>query len=311
MRLLPTLALCGAVLAASPSAVAAETSSNFVEVDGVRMHYLEAGEGPPILLLHGNPTSSYLWRNVIPHLDDMGRVIAPDLVGFGRSDKPEIEYTFQDHYRYVEGFIDALGLEDVTLVGHDWGSVLGLNYARQNEENVHAVAFLEALVPPAFPMESIEAFGPNADTFRAFRDPETGPQLLIDQNVFIEQLLPAQVIRPLTDAEMDAYRAPFTDPAAREPIRMWPNELPIAGEPARNVAVVQEIGEWLMRSETPKLLIYFDPGAIVPPEAARWIQANYSNIEIRYGGEARHFAQEDQPDAIGRHVADWLRSPER
>jgi len=311
MRLLPTLALCGAVLAASSAAVAAEPRSNFVDIDGVRMHYLEAGEGAPILLLHGNPTSSYLWRNVIPHLDDMGRVIAPDLVGFGMSDKPEIDYTFQDHYRYVEGFIDALGLEDVTLVVHDWGSVLGLNYARQNEENVHAVAFLEALVPPVFPMESIEAFGPNAGTFGAFRDPETGPQLLIHQNAFIEQILPTQVIRPLTDAEMDAYRAPFADPAAREPIRMWPNELPIAGEPARNVAVVQEIGEWLMSSETPKLIIYFDPGAIVPPEAAHWMQANYSNIEIRYGGEARHFAQEDQPDAIGRHVADWLRSLDR
>lgn len=311
MRRLFNPALFGAILAASVSSGAAQTSSNFVEVEGVRMTYLEAGEGAPILLLHGNPTSSYLWRNVIPHLEDMGRVIAPDLVGFGQSGRPEIEYTFQDHYRYVEGFIEALDLEDITLVVHDWGSVLGLNYARFNEENVHAVAFLEAIVPPAFPAESFEALGPSADIFRAFRNPETGPQLLIEQNVFIEQILPAQVIRQLAEAEMEAYRAPFADPAAREPIRMWPNELPIAGEPARNVAVVQEIAAWLSRSETPKLLIYFNPGAIVPPEAAHWMQANYRNIEIRYGGEARHFAQEDQPEAIGRHIADWLRALDR
>ncbi|MXQ09030.1 haloalkane dehalogenase [Alphaproteobacteria bacterium GH1-50] len=311
MKRLIIHALFGAALTAPLSPAAAEPRSNFIEVEGARLHYLEIGEGKPILLLHGNPTSSYLWRNVIPLLEDSGRVIAPDLVGFGRSDKPQIDYAFQNHYRYVEGFIEALALEDVTLVLHDWGSVLGLNYARQNEENVHAVAFLEAIIPPAFPVETIEALGPAADIFRAFRDPETGPQLLIEQNVFIEQILPAQVIRQLTDTEMEAYRAPFADPAAREPIRMWPNELPIAGEPARNVAVVQEVGDWLRLSETPKLLIYFDPGAIVPPEAARWMQDNYNNIEIRYGGEARHFAQEDQPKAIGRHIADWLRVLDR
>lgn len=295
-------------LALATAAQAETPASRFVEIDGVSMHYLEAGEGDPILLLHGNPTSSYLWRNVIPFLDDSHRVIAPDLVGFGRSDKPKIGYTFQDHAGYVEGFIEELGLEDVTLVLHDWGSVLGLDYARRNEGNVHAVAFLEALIPPAFPMPSYEGFGPNADMFRAFRDPEAGYELLIEQNVFVEQVLPGQIMRDLLDEEMAAYRAPFTDPAAREPIRVWPSELPIAGEPARNVEVIQSVGDWMATSDTPKLLVYFSPGAVVTPDSARWMQQNYSNIEIRYGGAALHFAQEDQPEAIGRHVADWLRA---
>lgn len=288
------------------AAQAEAPASRFVEVDGVSMHYLEAGEGDPILLLHGNPTSSYLWRNVIPFLDDSHRVLAPDLVGFGQSDKPDIGYTYQDHAGYVEGFIEVLGLEDITLVLHDWGSVLGLDYARRNEGNVHAVAFLEALIPPAFPMASYEDFGPNADMFRAFRDPKAGRELLIEQNVFLEQVLPGQVMRTLSEEEMAAYRAPFTDPVTREPIRVWPSELPIAGEPARNVKVIEAVGDWMAASDTPKLLVYFSPGAVVTPDSAKWMQQNYSNIEIRYGGEALHFAQEDQPEAIGRHVADWL-----
>jgi haloalkane dehalogenase len=294
-------------LALATAAQAEAPASRFVEVDGVFMHYVEAGEGAPILLLHGSPTSSYLWRNVIPFLDNSHHVIAPDLVGFGRSGKPEIGYTFQDHSAYVEGFIEELGLEDVTLVLHDWGSVLGLDYARRNEGNVHAVASLEALIPPAFPMASYEGFGPNADMFRAFRDPKAGRELLIDQNVFVEQVLPGQVMRKLSEEDMAAYRAPFADPTARTPIRVWPSELPIAGERARNVAVIEAVGRWMATSDTPKLLVYFSPGAVVKPDSARWMQQNYSNIEIRYGGAALHFAQEDQPEAIGRHVADWLR----
>ena len=314
---LPTLA-AAAVLALAPSlpapaqeidpriATTFDYEPHFVEVDGVRMHYVEAGQGDPILLLHGNPTSSYLWRNVIPLLQDQGRVIAPDLVGFGRSDRPDVDYTLQTHYGFVEGFIDALELQNVTLVLHDWGTVLGLTYALRHEDNVHAVALMEAIIPPAFPMSHYEDFGALEDTFRAFRDPETGPAIIVDENGFIEEVLPAAVVRPLRPEEMDAYRAPFAEPESRLPIYVWPNELPIEGEPARNVEAIDAVGDWMRMSETPKLLIYFEPGLIVTPDTARWMQQTYRNLQIRYGGVGSHYVQEDQPVAIGRHVADWL-----
>ncbi|WP_299292877.1 haloalkane dehalogenase [uncultured Tateyamaria sp.] len=287
-------------------AIKAPQASEFVTVNGSQMHYLTAGSGDPIVFLHGQPTSSYLWRNVMPFLEDQGQVIAPDLIGFGQSDKPDLGYTFQDHYAYIDGFMDALELSDVTLVIHDWGSVLGLTWARENPDRIKAVIFMEALVAPVFPMDDISAFGPFADTFRAFRDAEAGPELLIKQNVFIEQILPTSVLRPLRAEEMDTYRAPFLNEADRKPLLMWPNELPIGGAPARNVAVFEANNAWLTTSETPKLLIYFDPGVLIPPQVAHWIGAHFSNIDIRYGGAGLHFAQEDQPVAIGRISADWL-----
>jgi len=309
------MGLTGPALAqdASPAldpriAIEAPQPSAFVEVRGARMHYLASGSDAPIVFLHGQPTSSYLWRNVMPFLEDQGRVIAPDLIGFGRSDRPDLDYTFQTHLAYLGGFMDALDLRDVTLVVHDWGSMLGLEWARQNEERVRAVVLMEALVAPTFPMASIDRFGPYADTFRAFRDPEQGPALLMEQNVFIEQVLPGSILRPLRPEEMAAYRAPFPDPADRLPLLMWPNELPIAGEPARNVDVFEAVNAWLAASPVPKLLIYFDPGVLVPPEAARWMEDNFANLDIRYGGAGLHFVQEDQPVAIGRLTADWLHS---
>ena len=313
-----TLALAALALAAAVPVPAAEDkpqisaefpyASKFVEVRGARMHYVDEGEGDPFLLLHGNPTSSYLWRNVIPYLKPHGRVIAPDLIGFGKSDKPKIDYTFQDHAAYVDAFIEALGLKNVTLVIHDWGSVIGLDYARRNEANVKGVAFMEAIVPPAFPMKSIADFGPFADVFRAFRDPVKGKEMIIGKNAFIEQFIAnATVTRKMTEAELKAYRAPFTDPETRFPIYVWPNELPIEGKPARNVEVVQAVGKWLMTSDKPKLVLYARPGAILPPEAADWMARNYKNIETVFIGAGLHYVQEDQPEAIGRAVADWHR----
>ncbi|XOV83323.1 MAG: haloalkane dehalogenase [bacterium] len=280
--------------------------SAFIEVDGAQMHYVEAGEGNPIVFLHGQPTSSYLWRNVMPFLEGQGRVIAPDLIGFGQSDRPDLDYTYQTHFSYIDGFMDALDLDDVTLVVHDWGSMLGLNWARLNEDRVKAVIFMEALVAPAFPMDDIAQFGPYADTFRAFRDPEAGPVLLMEQNAFIEQVLPSSVLRSLTPEEMEAYRAPFPENSDRTPLLLWPNELPIAGEPARNIEIFEAVNAWLRSSDVPKLLIYFEPGVLVTPDAAQWMRANYANLDIRYGGRGMHFVQEDQPTAIGRLTSDWL-----
>jgi len=283
--------------------------SRFVEAGGARLHHVDEGAGAPVVFLHGNPTSSYLWRNVLPHVRAEGRrLIAPDLPGFGRSTAPPgMAWTFQEHYAVLEAFVDALELTDLTFVLHDWGSVLGLLYAARRPDRVRAVAFLEAIVPPAFPMESLAAMGPYAETFRAFRDPAEGRALIVEQNAFVEQLLPAAVLRPLEPEEMAAYRAPFREPASREPVLVWPNELPIAGEPARNVAAVEEVGAWLRASETPKLLLYASPGALVPPEAAAWMAANYRNIQTRFVGYGVHYLQEDEPEAIGRNVADWMR----
>lgn len=202
--------------------------------------------------------------------------------------------------------MDALDLQGVTLVVHDWGSMLGLNWARLNEDRVRAVIFMEALVAPAFPMEDIAQFGPYAETFTAFRDPQQGLVLLMEQNVFIEQVLPSSILRQLRPEEMATYRAPFPDPDDRLPLLMWPNELLIAGEPARNVTILNDINAWLGTSDTPKLLIYFDPGVLIPPKAAAWMQANFANLDIRFGGAGLHFVQEDQHITIGRLTSDWL-----
>lgn len=281
--------------------------SKFVEVLGSRLHYVDKGAGQPILFLHGNPTSSYLWRNVMPHVEARGRVIALDLVGFGKSDKPDIGYSFQDHARYLAGFIDALDLTGLTLVLHDWGTVLGLDYASRHEDRVEAVAFMEALIPPAFPMQHYADFGPFEETFRGFRDPVVGPQMIVEQNVFIEGLLPGSVLRELGPAEMTAYREPFLEPAARKPILVWPNELPIEGTPARNAEVILAVGEWLKSSDMPKLLQYVSPGAIVTPDSAAWMAETYRNLETQFVGYGLHYIQEDNPEAIGRGIADWMR----
>lgn len=279
--------------------------SHFVEVEGSRLHYLDKGEGQVFLFLHGNPTSSYLWRNVMPWLEPSGRVVAPDLPGFGRSDKPAIDYRLETHIGYVEAFVEALGLRDMVLVIHDWGSAIGLDIARRRPELVKAVAFMEALVPPVFPMAEIAGMGKAAGIFGAFRTPGKGEELILKNNAFVEKVLPGSILRPLSAAEMAVYRAPFESEESRLPTLVWPREIPIAGEPARNVALVAAYGAWLGESEIPKLALYFSPGALMPPAAAQWMQANFKNCQARFGGYGSHFVQEDEPEAIGRHVADW------
>jgi len=282
--------------------------SKYMEILGSEMHYIDQGEGDVFLFLHGNPTSSYLWRNVMRYVAPHGRIVAVDNIGFGKSDKPDVDYTFQTHLRYTEAFIDALDLRNIILVVHDWGSALGLYYAAGHPDNVTGVVFMEPIIPPAFPMESLDVLGPAADLFRRFRDPVEGKKALIDENLFIEVLLAnATIARRMTEEEMDVYRAPFREPESRYPIYMWPNELPVGGTPARNVQVVEQIGEWLRTSDTPKLLQYASPGAIMPPQAAEWAARNFRNIETQFVGYGRHFIQEDNPEAIGRGIVDWYR----
>ncbi len=286
---------------------------HFVTVNGARMAYVDEGTGPVVLFLHGNPTSSYLWRNIIPYVTDGHRAIAVDLIGMGESDQPDLDYRFNTHADYLDGFIAALGLEDITLVIHDWGSALGMRYARLNPGNVRAMAFMEAIVPPAMPAPSYEAMGEQiGDMFRDLRTSGVGEEMVLENNFFVEVVLPQLgVARGLTEAEMVYYRAPYPTPESRLPTLQWPREVPIGGEPADTTAEVVANGAWLMASKLPKLYFHAEPGAINPPEVAAYFAANLSNIEVVNIGPGAHFVQEDNPHGIGVALADWLmRLPE-
>ena len=279
--------------------------SRFVKVHGSSMHYVESGVGDPIVFLHGNPTSSYLWRNVIPHLSPLGRCVAPDLIGMGRSGKPEIEYRFFDHVRYVEGFLETLGLRDITLVIHDWGSALGFDYAMRHPKNIKAIAFLEAIL---LPLPDFQAFPDGIrEMFRAFRSPDQGRKLIIDQNVFIERVLPDAILRKLSEEEMNRYREPFLQPKSREPLWRWPNEIPVGGEPADVEAVVTDYNLKLQQSEIPKLLLHATPGAVLTAPLVEWCRQSLKNLTAVNVGAGVHYLQEDHPHEIGHAIASWYR----
>lgn len=294
-------------MSADPSAESVSADfpfeSRFVQVLGSRMHYVEQGAGDPILLVHGNPTSSYLWRNVIPHLAPFGRCIAPDLIGMGRSDKPEIGYRLFDHARYFEAFIAALGLERVRLVLHDWGGFLGLHYAARYPENVAAIVLMETIVKPMRMSDRSEAF---QRAFGMMRGP-AGRDKVMKENFFVERILPGSTLRKLGEAEMNAYRAPFVTEASRKPTYVFPNEIPIDGQPADMVSAVESYGDGLARANVPMLLLAFEPGAIVQGPEIDWCKRRWPRIVVRAMGPGSHFVQEDQPAAIGRACADWFR----
>lgn len=277
---------------------------NFVDVLGSKMHYIDTGpsNGPPVLFLHGNPTSSYLWRNIIPHVARTARCIAPDLVGFGKSDKPDVAYRFEDHVRYIDAFIDKMKLGTVTLVIHDWGSALGLNWARRNAARVKGIAMMEFISPVESWNDWPEDIRP---IFQAFRTPGAGEELVLDQNVFVEKVLPGAVARGLTEGEMAHYRAPFATRESRQPMLSFPRDLPIAGQPPDVVATAQAYMEWLQTSPVPKLLFWGTPGILVTPQDARRYEQTLPNLESVDIGPGLHFVQEDAPDLIGERIAEW------
>lgn len=278
--------------------------SKFVEVHGSRMHYVEEGAGDPVLFLHGNPTSSYLWRNVIPHVSPLARCIALDFIGMGRSDKPDIEYRFFDHAKHVEGFIEALGLRKITFVVHDWGSALAFHYARRHQDNVKGLAFMEAIVRPLTWEEWPEQA---RQMFQAFRTPEVGWNLIVNQNAFVEQVLPGAILRKLSEEEMNRYREPFLEPPSRKPVWRWPNEIPIEGEPPDVVEAAQAYSQWLGTSDVPKLLLYAQPGAIMREPLVEWCRKSVRNLKTVDVGPGTHFVQEDRPHEIGEAIAEWYR----
>jgi haloalkane dehalogenase len=266
------------------------------------MSYIDTGRGDPIVFLHGNPTSSYLWRNIIPHVVGLGRCLAPDLVGMGRSGKsPSESYRFKDHARYLDAWFEALELtQRVTLVVHDWGSALGFHWAERHPDRIARVAYMEAIALP----RRWSDFGEAAGIFKMLRSP-FGDKMILDENVFVERVLPRGVVRALSEEEMDAYRAPFRERDARRPTLAWPREIPIEGEPPDVHAIVESYGRWLSESRVPKLLVLGDPGAIVTGRTRDFCRMLPNQREITVAG--RHFLQEDAPDEIGAALADFVR----
>ncbi|MFQ5651259.1 MAG: haloalkane dehalogenase [bacterium] len=277
--------------------------SRYVTVKGSKMHYIDEGEGAPFLFLHGNPTSSYLWRNVIPHLIPLGRAIAPDLIGMGKSDKPDIDYTFQDHSAHLDEFIEKLGLKNLILVIHDWGSALGFYYAHRNPGNVRGLAFMEALLRPIYTWKQLNVV--ERFIFKRFRHPVKGHKMIVQKNFFVEKVLRMFTVRKLTSAEMTAYRQPFLDEKSRKPVFAWPNEIPIEGHPERNEKIIASYYEWLEHSEVPKLLLWAKPGAILKERDVAGIESQFKNLKTVFVGKGKHYLQEDCPDEIGRAVAEW------
>jgi haloalkane dehalogenase len=272
------------------------------------MAYVEVGEGDPIVFLHGNPTSSYLWRNVIPHLEGAGRCIAPDLIGMGDSEKLDGSgpgsYRFVEHRRYLDGLLEKLGVDsNVTLVIHDWGSALGFDWAYRHRDAVKAIAYMEAIVRPMSWDDWPEMIRPLFEGLRS----DAGEEMVLDNNLFVDRILPGSVLRGLEDDEMTVYRRPYVEPGeSRRPTLTWPREIPLDGEPADVVEIVQAYSEWLPESPFPKLFVNADPGAILVGPQREFCRSFQNQKEVTVAGT--HFIQEDSPDEIGRAIAAWLQA---
>ncbi len=285
---------------------AREHPKKFVEVLGKRMAYVELGTGAPIVFQHGNPTSSYLWRNVMPHAQHLGRCIALDLIGMGDSDKLDPSgpdrYTFVEHRRFFDAALAALGVtRDVTFVIHDWGSALGFDWANRHRGDVKGICYMEAIVRPLSWAEWPEVA---RAVFQGFRSP-AGEDMVLQKNVFVERVLPRSILRTLTEEEMGIYRKPFAEPGeGRRPTLTWPRQIPIEGQPTDVVEIVQRYADWLAVADVPKLFINADPGVILTGAQREFCRRWPNQTEVTVRGS--HFLQEDSPDEIGRAISDWL-----
>ena len=280
-----------------------------VDVLGCRMAYHERGAGAPVLFLHGNPTSSYLWRDVIPGLEGRGRLIAPDLIGMGDSAKlpnpgPDT-YRFTTHRKYLGAFIDAVigPAESIVLVVHDWGSALGFDWANHHRDRVRGIAYMEGIVRPVASWDEWSAAA--TPIFQGFRS-DKGEAMILERNVFVERVLPGSVLRKLSEAEMAEYRRPYREVEDRWPTLTWPRQIPIAGEPAEVVQIAQAYSEWMAENGIPKLFVNADPGAILIGAVREFCRGWKNQTEVTVPGS--HFIQEDSGPAIGRAVADWMKA---
>lgn len=289
--------------------VLADVSLNSLPVLDSTMAYREAGnpESPTVLFLHGNPTSSYLWRNILPLVAQVGHCIAPDLIGFGQSGKPDIEYRFFDHVRYLDSFLEEMGIPSAYIVAHDWGTGLAFHLAARRPEFVRGLAFMEFIRP----MPTWDDFdAQTVETFKNFRTPGVGERMILEENVFVEGVLPGATARRLSEEEMAAYRAPFPDAKSRRPTWRFPNELPIAGEPADVYSVMEEAQHALADSSYPKLLFAGDPGALISPAFAESFAKGLKDCRLVEIGRGLHYVPEENPQLIGETVRGWLRGLE-
>jgi haloalkane dehalogenase len=280
----------------------------YKQIKGKRMAYIDEGQGDAIVFAHGNPTSSYLWRNVMPHLEGLGRLVACDMIGMGGSDKLDDSgpdrYHYAEHRDYLFRLWDELDLGDrVILVLHDWGSALGFDWANHNRDRIAGIAYMEAI---AMPVNWDDWPDPGRRVFQGFRSPE-GEAMVLEKNIFVEAVLPASVRRKLTDEEMDHYREPFRNAGEdRRPTLSWPRNIPIEGEPADVVQIVEEYGAWLAKSDVPKLFVNGDPGSIISGRVRDFVRTWPNQTEVTVPG--MHFLQEDSPDEIGAAVASFVRA---
>lgn len=282
--------------------------SKFVDVYGVKMHYVEEGTGDPILFLHGMPASSYVWRNVIPHLSSLGRCIAPDLIGMGKSAKPDIEYSIYDHIKYIDKFIETLGLTRVTIIMHGWGSVIGFDYAMRNEKNCKALAFYEAYLRP-FHDDDVSL--PFQEQIMTMEQQENIYELITDGTYFIDKVLPQEMMRPLTNEEISYYREPYLEKGSGKPLSQYLKELPRMD---RNTKVDQLIANYsnkLTKSQLPKLMLYSVPGFITTIATAMWAKEHLPRLEVVDIGEELHYAQESDPTLMGEAISIWLQGIEQ
>ncbi len=283
-----------------------ELPKSYKSVLNKEMAYVEIGEGDPIVFLHGNPTSSYLWRNVMAPLQKLGRCIAPDLIGMGDSQKldnpgPD-SYRFVEHRRYLDALLDELGVEkNVTLVIHDWGSALGFDWARRHPDTVKAIAYMEGIVRPVSWDDWPDVIKP---LFQAFRS-DAGEDMVLQKNVFVEKVLPGSVLRGLSEAEMAVYRRPFAEPGEdRRPTLTWPRQIPLSGEPEDVVQIVTDYAKWMSENDLPKLFINAEPGAILVGAQREFCRSWTNQTEVTVAGS--HFIQEDSPEEIAQAVKSWL-----
>jgi haloalkane dehalogenase len=271
------------------------------------MAYREAGpaDAPVALFLHGNPTSSYIWRNIIPHIAPRAHCIAPDLIGFGQSGKPDIAYRFEDHVRYLDAFIAEAGIGSAYIVAQDWGTALAFHLAARRPDFVRGLVFME-FIRPIPNWDEFLRDSASREIFRKFRTPGEGEKLILEDNAFVERVLPGSIVRKLTDEEMAVYRAPFATPQSRRPTWRFPNELPIAGEPADVYASLERAHAALASSRYPKLLFAAEPGALVSPAFAECFARGLHDCGLVQLGAGVHYLQEDHPDTIGRSIAAWI-----
>jgi len=283
------------------------TTGKFIDIDGTKMHYVEEGEGDPILFLHGIPTSAYVWRKIIPHLAPLGRCFAPDLIGFGQSAKPDIAYSITDHIHFIERFIEKLNLKKITLVMHGWGSVIGFDYAMKHEKNCKGLVFYESFLRS---MSSNDMALPFQEQLQLLQTQEGDVGLTANGASFVDQIISQGLMQQLSQEEMENYRSPFMSGSSK-PIMQYLNELPTGEGNSKADEIIVTYSEKLTRSQLPKLLLFSVPGFITTIATVMWAKDNLPNLEIVEVGEELHFGQESNPDLIGEAISIWLQGVEQ